>query len=126
MKNEQCWILSGKVQGNLWWAKPLIEGSGCPVSVEFNYDRSMKQEEKGKLVGWAHTHPSFLAVPSNRDHATMKVWVLSLGHSLVCVIKGIDGTRSWWYLDDESPPIECQIKVLRNFLFGIKPDRTEK
>jgi hypothetical protein len=59
---------------------------------------------------------------SSRDDRTMKAWVLALGKPLVCCISGTDGLRAWWYLNDEDPPVEYQVKSLRGLVFGVTPE----
>lgn len=135
-ENEQCWILTGSIKKNLWWAKTKNVSFGSPIDVKFDANYVMEKEEKSDLIrchstrgsirgsirGWLHTHPGMRAIPSNRDNVTMMSWVRSLGKPLVCCIAGEDGIRAWWYMDDESPPIECQVeKKFSNFLFGVFP-----
>lgn len=120
MANEKSWVLLGGVNENLWWGRMTKQTQGLPCSVEFNYDWTLYREEtKGDVVGWLHTHPGMLAYPSSRDHRTMKAWVTCFGKPLVACIHGVDGLRAWWYMDDESDPIEQQVKKLSHFIFGV-------
>lgn len=123
MMNEQCWILIGAAKNDLWWGKKIRPTEGAPASVAFDANFVLRQEElHNNIVGFYHTHPSFSAHYSSRDDRTMKCWSLSLGRPLVCCIRGTDGLRAWWYLNDEDPPVECQAKSLRGLVFGITPE----
>jgi proteasome lid subunit RPN8/RPN11 len=121
MTNEKCWVLLGGVNEGLWWGKMSHQTQGSPCSVDFNYDWTIHREEtKGDVVGFLHTHPNFSAHPSCRDDRTMKTWVLSFGKPMVCCIAGIDGLKAWWYYDDESDPVEQPVKKIGHLIFGTK------
>lgn len=124
MMNEHCWVLLGGWEDDLWWGRRVKPTEGHPCSVAFDPDYVLRREEIGKkdTVGWIHTHPTFTAHYSERDDKTMKSWVLSLGRPLVCCIQGTDGLRAWWYLNDEDPPVEYQVKKMRGLVFGITPE----
>ena len=116
---EHCWILLGGEDRKLWWGHCHKMTKGQPCSVDFDANYVLKMEEtKSNVIGFYHTHPGMLAVPSDRDHRTMRAWHNSFGKSLVCVIKGSDGLRAWWYDDDESNPLECQVKQFGGLLVG--------
>jgi hypothetical protein len=105
--NENCWILQGKIERDLWWGKLLYQGEGTPVNVEFDYNKVYEIEDRDKsVIGFCHTHPGFTATPSMRDHATMNAWVQCLGKSLICIIHGVDGTRAFLY--SKNVPLECE------------------
>lgn len=119
--NEKCWILLGGVQESLWWGRMVKQTEGQPCSVDFNYNWVLNREEfYGDIVGFCHTHPSFLAHPSSRDDRTMKAWVTSFGRPLVCCIHGVDGLKAWWYMDDENDPLLARsVKKLSRFIVGV-------
>lgn len=123
MMNEQCWMLVGGINGDLWWGEKFgPQSEGTPASVAFDPDFVIKREEEhGDVVGFIHTHPSFTAHYSMRDDRTMKAWVLSLGKPLVCCIIGTDGLRAFWYNNDEDPPTEETVHSLRGAIFGLTP-----
>ena len=50
-----------------------------------------REEVRGDVVGFYHTHPSMPPVPSARDAATMPAWVSCFGKPLLCVIDGGGG-----------------------------------
>lgn len=120
--NEHCWVLIGHTEGDLWYGRMHKMTSGAPCSVAFDADWVMKREEEhGDIVGFLHTHPGMAAFHSSRDDRTMWAWVCSFGKPLACLINGVDGLRAWWYIDDESPPEEYQVKRLDKLMFGVTP-----
>lgn len=120
MRNEQCWVLMGKRRGSRFWmGKYDRYTEGQPASVVF--DNDYVWENRDKIVGWIHTHPSWTANPSSIDNATMKAQVGAIGKPMVCVIQGTDGIRAWWYFDDESPAVEGKVTRMGKRLFGRVP-----
>jgi proteasome lid subunit RPN8/RPN11 len=117
---EVYMLLVGQATEYLWWGKGGKKAKGNKHSVAFNADQAIKRDEEfGDVIGFYHTHPNFLASPSIRDDLTMWAWVACLGKPLICVIKGVDGTRAWLYKDDESDAIECsQCKKIGKIIFG--------
>jgi len=125
MRNEECWILIGKVGEFFWYGRRCFMTTGEPATVEFDFDYVLEREEKkGDVIGFLHTHPNMPASPSKTDDDTMRAWVNCFGKPLVCGIYGIDGLRGHFYIDDESDPIECeQMKRLPSrFIVGNTPD----
>jgi proteasome lid subunit RPN8/RPN11 len=121
--NEHCWVLLGHRDGDLWWGRMHKMTVGAPCSVAFDSKWVLEREEKkGDVVGFLHTHPGMVGHYSSRDDRTMKAWCLSAGRPLVCCIQGID---AWWYLDDESPPEELSVKQIGKLLFGVTPELYE-
>ena len=121
--NEHCWVLLGKADGDLWHGNMHQMTVGAPCSVAFDPNWVLEREEKkNDVVGFLHTHPTFIAHPSSRDDATMWGMVCSFGKPMVCGIRGTDGLRAWWYKDDESPAEEFQVRQLGTFLFGVTPE----
>ncbi len=119
VKNEECWILVGHADRDIWWGKKVNKTEGRPVSVEFDANYIIEREERHHdVVGMIHSHPNMVASPSFRDDKTMHAWVCALGKPLVCCILGDDGLRAWWYDDDESPPYEACVKKIKNLVFG--------
>lgn len=120
--NEHMWVLFGRWDDDLWYAVMHPMSFGTPTNVSFNAQEVIDRDEKlGDCVGFLHTHPNMPAYYSGTDDATMKGWVTCLGKPLVCCIKGSDGLRAWWYLNDEDPPEEWQVKRIKNLVFGITP-----
>lgn len=120
--NEQYWALLGGAEDDLWWGAGADTCEGHPCAVAFDPYFVLEQDAKeNNIVGFLHTHPGMIASPSLRDHRTMHAWVACLGKPLVCCIRGVDGLRAHWYLNDEDPPVEYQVKEHNNVLFGTTP-----
>ncbi len=117
--NEECWMITGKIDKKLWHGHLERMSSGDPVSVAFDADDVIKRDEiLHDLVGFCHTHPTFIAYPSSRDIKTMGAWVNCLGKSLLCLIKGTDGLRGYWFDDDGGEFTECQAIQVEHMVFG--------
>lgn len=122
-ENEKCWLLLGKRIGN-WWHCAKLEGfehEGVPTRVHFDGDFVLKKEEEDQsVVGWIHTHPTFIAYPSGTDDATMRAWAGCFGKPLLCGIKGTDGLKFYLYENDEDPGRRVRhVKILNNYyIFG--------
>ena len=120
--NEQSWILLGKKRGWFWYGWTFNETEGIPTNVENDDALIEKREEaEGDVIGFFHTHPNFTASPSSLDDKTMRSWVTSFGKPLACCIKGVDGLRAHWYVDDESEPVETKVLQVGSLLFGRYP-----
>lgn len=101
--NEECWPLLGERRGRIWYARRWTKTTGAPVEVEFDAAAVIEREEnRGDVVGFLHTHPATKAVPSRRDLDTMRAWVSSFGKPMLCVIDGTNGLVAWRFDDDES------------------------
>jgi len=109
---ERCWTLVGRRQGRLWHARRMKPISGQPASVAFDADWALAREEsKGDIVGFYHTHPSGMPSPSKRDDRTMWAWVASFGKPLLCLIESNRVVHAFLYKDDESAAVrlaECE------------------
>lgn len=123
MTNEKCWVLLGENKDDLWYGRMQRMTEGRPASVEF--DPYYVLEHADQVVGFFHTHPGMTSHYSSIDDRTMKAWCLALGKPLACCIRGIDGLRAWWFLDDEQPPEVYQAKRLGKLIFGVTPDLYE-
>jgi hypothetical protein len=122
-RNEECWILLGRKKNYKWKARRVKYSIGEPASVNFNYDWVMKREEsKGDILGFVHTHPMTVGSPSMTDYATMHAWVCCFGRPLLCAINGTDGLRAHWFFDDESPHVEGKIRRFGWVYRGVVPE----
>ncbi len=85
---ERCWVLLGRHQGLFWYARRQRPTSGHVASVEFDATWVLGREEaKGDVIGFYHTHPNGSPNVSRRDVKTMLAWVESFGRPLLCVIE---------------------------------------
>ena len=104
---EHCWTLVGCQQGPIWHARRMRPTKGEPLSVGFDADWVLKREEtKGDVVGFYHTHPLGLPSPSKRDDQTMHAWVSAFGKPLLCLIEAEYQVIAYHYGDDESDASE--------------------
>ena len=104
---ERCWTLVGRRQGHFWYARKVRPTRGSPAHVEFDAAWVLKREEsKGDVVGFYHTHPSGMRLPSQRDHRTMRAWVGSFGKPLLCLIEADSKVTAYRYEDDQSSGTE--------------------
>jgi hypothetical protein len=122
---EQCWVLVGRRQGRIWYARRVGRSRGEPAEVEFDGPAVLAREERRRdVVGFLHTHPSSAAVPSRRDLATMRAWVSAFGKPLLCLIEGTDGLRGYRFDDDGSSgePLMHVESFPRGVLIGVDAD----
>jgi hypothetical protein len=61
-----------------------------------------REELKGDIVGFMHTHPMGGLHPSQRDVRTMRAWCDALGKRLLCVIATPDAIGAWRFDDYRS------------------------
>ena len=100
---ERCWTLVGRQQGRFWYARRMRPTKGDPASVAFDASWVIAREEaKGDVVGFYHTHPSGMPDPSRRDDRTMRAWVGSFGKPLLCLIEADGKVAGYQYRSDES------------------------
>ena len=100
---EEAWVLVGRRRGRVWLMRKIGYAAGSVVSVEFHGASALVREErKGDVVGFLHTHPSSTAQPSRRDLVTMRAWVAAFGKPLLCLIRGTDGLKAYRFDDDAS------------------------
>ncbi len=106
MFNEECWIIYGKKVGKRYVGFRVYEGKGSPASVGFDWDKALKRA--GGIIGFHHTHPDGFCRPSDRDHKTMRAWVVTEGRPLLCSITSGEKTGCWIYARNKDRKIECQ------------------
>jgi len=124
MHDEECWVIVGKQNEKHWRGRRTRYSSGDPAKVNFDpLWVENREDTKGDIVGFMHTHPNTFAYPSITDHNTMKSWVMYFGRPMLCMISGTDGLRSWWFMDHETntAPIECEVKKFGPFFRGSLP-----
>lgn len=98
-------MLLGRRRGRIWYARRTSRRAGEPAQVEFDASAVLEREEaRGDVIGFLHTHPNSPASPSRRDLKTMRAWVCAFGKPLLCLIDGTDGLAGYRFDDDASDP----------------------
>lgn len=70
--------------------------TGGAARVDFDWAWVLRREEsKGDVAGFYHTHPAGVPGMSARDRRTMQAWALSFGKPLVCAIRCGLRVRAW-------------------------------
>ena len=121
--NEYCWVILGQRRGRLWQGRRTGQMEGMPHSVEFDAHSVLEREEKrGDVIGFLHTHPTGLARPSERDLKTMRAWVEAFGKPMLCLIEGTDGLAGYRFDSAQSfgRPLETVEKFPRGVLIGVE------
>jgi hypothetical protein len=119
--NEICYIITGQRRGRLWYGRLQQRQVGQPASVEFDWAWVLDREERrGDILGFYHTHPDGLITPSQRDIKTMRAWVTCMGKPLLCVINSNAVLTAYCFQTDEDQGqslAEVQ-RFPRNLLIG--------
>lgn len=122
---EHSWVLVGQRRGRIWFARRIREQTGEPTRVAFDGPWVLQREERrGDVLGFYHTHPGMAACPSRRDIRTMRAWCSAFGKPLLCLIAGADGVRGFVYEDDESAGVKLEIVTTfpRGVIVGVDVD----
>jgi proteasome lid subunit RPN8/RPN11 len=122
---EQCWVLLGQRRGRIWLCRRVRHSSGERFSVGFDGVWVLKREEnRGDVAGFLHTHPDGLPSPSNRDVRTMRAWCSAFGKPLLCLIDSEDCLCGFRFDDDQSSgtPLELVSIFPRGVLVGVDAD----
>jgi len=84
---ESAYLLTGKRAGRTWPCRLNFLNRGSAVRVEFDWTVVMEREDaKGDVLGFYHTHPRGHTRPSRRDIRTMQAWCDCLGKPLLCIL----------------------------------------
>jgi hypothetical protein len=127
MVNEIYLGLIGGRAGRYWWGVGYWDAEGSPCGVGFDHKVVMdRQIEHGDIVGFFHTHPQMAARPSSIDYNTMGTWTNTFGKPLVCCIKGANGLKAHWFIDDETPHITGWVKQFGKIFIGRVPKLVRK
>lgn len=85
---EHCWLVVGQKRGNFWLGRLVQPTTGSIAQVEFDpYWVIDREEQRGDVLGFYHTHPGGRPGPSKRDVNTMRSWAESFGKPLLCYIE---------------------------------------
>jgi len=100
---EEVAVLIGQRRGRLWHGRLRQRQVGKPTSVEFDWAWVLGREEcRGDVIGFYHTHPPGLTTPSQRDVRTMRAWVGCFGKPLLCVIESAGVLTGSVFADDKA------------------------
>jgi proteasome lid subunit RPN8/RPN11 len=108
----------------VWLCRRVRRSSGDRASVEFDGAWVLKREEtRGDVVGFLHTHPDGPESPSGRDVRTMRAWCSAFGKPLLCLIASPDGLRGYRF-DAESLGEELELVEVfpRGVVIGVDAD----
>jgi len=100
---ENCWTLIGRRRGRIWYARRIRRSAGTSTTVAFDAKAVLDREEgRGDVVGFFHTHPHSDPQPSRRDMDTMRAWCSAFGKPMLCVIAGRTETAAFRFDDSNS------------------------
>src|SRR5687768_13581826 len=100
---EESWTLVGERRGGTWRARRLRYRSGEAARVVADGAWALRREEsRGDVIGFMHTHPMGGLATSVRDVRTMRAWCDALGKPLLCVIATPSAIGAWVFQDHES------------------------
>lgn len=120
---EHCWVIVGvNLTERIFVGQLLRETSGSVARVTFDPNWVLKrEEEKGDIIGFYHTHPGMSASPSSRDYDTMRAWVGCFGKPMLCFIEGVEGLKGYLFENDEDPPSKLKItkKLPVSLILGV-------
>ena len=122
---EQCWTLLGERRGRVWLCRRVRRTSGERAAVQFDGLWALQREEaRGDVVGFLHTHPDGPAAPSARDVRTMRAWCLAFGKPLLCLIESPGGLCGYRFDGDESAgePLAIVQAFPRGAVIGVDAD----
>lgn len=115
---ERCWVLLGRRQAPFWYARRQRPTLGDIARVEFDPAWVLNREEtKGDVVGFYHTHPKGSPKVSRRDVKTMRGWVECFGKPLLCVIES--GAQLTVYRFDNDHPRGQPLSACELFPRGV-------
>jgi hypothetical protein len=101
--SEEVAVLVGQRRGRIWYGQLRQRQVGRPASVEFDWAWVLEREERrGDVIGFYHTHPPGLTTPSQRDVRTMRAWVGCFGKPLLCAIESGGVLTGYVFATDES------------------------
>lgn len=100
--NEVSAIIIGQRTGIGWIGRLTQKQSGEAASVRFDWAWVLAREEgRGDVIGFYHTHPGRLISPSQRDVRTMRAWVSCFGKPLLCLVESGSSLAAYLFETDE-------------------------
>jgi len=113
---EECWIIYGVKVGKKYYGRLVYESKGSPGSVDFDWEKVIRHRDS--IIGFNHTHPGSMNLPSDTDDFTMTGWVKALGKPLLCGIKGSEQRMYMYERGSDKTVHSCRvpIKVFGKFI----------
>lgn len=125
-ENEEFYAIYGMWCGGYYFGRLENYRIGEPSQVGFSHNDVMKN--RSRLIGFYHTHPSGIQLPSQTDYNTMMGWCAALGRNLLCAIEEGGGTlHMWWYSNKNDtwycPPAQKMFTINgRHYVCGWQHD----
>jgi proteasome lid subunit RPN8/RPN11 len=86
----------GQRRGRVWLAQRICPVQGEVSQVQFDGPQTLAREEaRGEVIGFLHTHPSGPGALSQRDVRTMRSWCSAFGKPLLCLIDAAGELYGW-------------------------------
>ena len=123
--NEISFILTGQRQRRIWYGRLVQRVAGGLASVEFDWGWVLEREERrGDIIGFYHTHPGGPMTPSQRDVRTMRAWASCLGKPLLCVIKAKSTLTAYVFAtDNDNGQALAEVQRFpRNIIIGTESE----
>jgi hypothetical protein len=99
---EESHVLTGYRRGRLWYGRLREPRRGTSAGVEVDWAWVLDREERrGDVIGFYHTHPPGMPSPSARDLRTMRAWVSCFGKPLLCLIESDAALSGYLFSNDE-------------------------
>jgi proteasome lid subunit RPN8/RPN11 len=108
----------GGRQGRIWFGRRRQPSMGDRASVTFDGAWVLQREERrGDILGFLHTHPDGPPGPSPRDVRTMRAWCSAFGKPLLCLIASPDGLHGYRFAVDA--PSGVRLALVESFPRGV-------
>jgi proteasome lid subunit RPN8/RPN11 len=124
-QNEECAVVVGSAQRGVWYGRLRQRWVGTPASVEFDWSWVLAREERrGDVIGFFHSHPSGSNAPSQRDARTMRAWVSCFGKPLLCVIQSPGDLQAYLFQTDveKGQQLDQVRRFPHNVVVGIESE----
>ncbi len=108
---EHCWLVVGHRRGNFWLGRLVQPTVGSVAEVEFDPHWVIaREEQRGDVIGFYHTHPGGRPCPSKRDLHTMRAWTDSFAKPLLCFIEASQMVGCFLFdeIEQDGLSIACQ------------------